>query len=63
MSMEYVPFSRTTDFKELQAKVSLYNRLNLNVIKAENKGNNFTNVKTVEKIDCVDGKPVIKFKN
>lgn len=63
MSMEYIPFSRTTDFKELQAKVSLYNRLNLNVIKAENKGNNFTNIKTVEKIDCVDGKPVIKFKN
>jgi len=63
MSMEYIPFSRTADFKELQAKVSLYNKLNLNVIKSENKGNNIANIKTVEKIECVNGKPVIKFKN
>jgi len=63
MSFEYIPFSRTADFKELQAKVSLYNRLNLNVIKAENKGNNLANIKTVEKIECANGKPMIKFKN
>jgi len=63
MSMEYIPYSLTTGYKEFKAKVSLYNRLNLNVIKAENKGNHFTNIKTVEKIECVNGKPVIKFKN
>lgn len=63
MSMEYIPFSRTTDYKEFQTKVSLYNSLNLNVIKAEQKGNNLANIKTVEKIECVNGKPVIRFKN
>lgn len=63
MSMEYIPFSRTTDYKEFQAKVSLYNTLNLNVIKAEHKGNNLTDIKIVEKIECLNGKPVIKFKN
>ncbi len=63
MSMEYIPFSYTADYKELQAKVSLYNRLNINVINAEQKGNNLSDIKTVEKIECVNGKPVIKFKN
>jgi len=63
MSMEFIPFSRATDYKEFQSKVSLYNALNLNVIKAEQKGNNLTNIQTVEKIECVNGKPVIKFKN
>ncbi len=63
MSVEYIPYSGTTDYKELKAKASLYNRLNLNVIKAEQKGNSFTNIKTVDKIDCVNGKPVIRFKN
>ena len=63
MSMEFIPFSRATDYKEFQSKVSLYNTLNLNVIKAEQKGNNLTNIQTVEKIECVNGKPVIKFKN
>jgi hypothetical protein len=47
----------------VQAKVSLYNRLNLNLVKSEQKGNNFTNIKVVEKVAYVDGKPVIKFKN
>ncbi|MES2651982.1 MAG: hypothetical protein V4663_09585 [Bacteroidota bacterium] len=63
MSIEYIPYSSTADYKELRAKASLYNRLNLNVIKAEQKGNNFTNIKTIEKIECVNGKPVIRFKN
>lgn len=62
MSIEYIPFSSATAFNELKAKVSLYNKLNLNVIKAEQKGNNFSNVKIVEKIECVNGKPVIRFK-
>lgn len=63
MSMEYIPYSHIADYKELKAKASLYNRLNLYVIKAEQKGNNLTNIKTVEKIECLNGKPVIKFKN
>ena len=63
MSFEYIPFSHTDHYKELHAKVSLYNLLNINVIKAEEKGNNLTNIKTVEKIECLNGKPVIKFKN
>ena len=63
MSFDYIPYSGTANYKELQAKVSLYNRLNIRVINAEQKGNNLTNVKTVDKIECVNGKPVIKFKN
>ena len=63
MSMEYIPYSRTADYKELKAKASLYNTLNLNVIKAEQKGNALANIKNVEKIECLNGKPVIKFKN
>ena len=63
MSIEYIPYSRTADFKELKAKASLYNKLNLNVIKAEQKNTNFTNIKTIDKIECVSGKPLIKFKN
>jgi hypothetical protein len=62
MSFDYIPYSATSDYKELKAKVSLYNTLNLNVIKAEQKGSNFTNIKTVEKVECENGKPVIKFK-
>lgn len=63
MSIEYIPYPGTSDYKELKAKVSLYNSLNLNVIKAEQKGSAFTNVKIFEKIECENGKPVIKFKN
>jgi hypothetical protein len=63
MSFDYIPYSGTSDYKELKAKVSLYNALNLNVIKAEQKGSNFTNIKIVEKVECENGKPVIKFKN
>ena len=63
MSFDYIPYAATSDYKELKAKVSLYNRLNLNVIKAEQKGSTFTNIKTVEKIECENGKPVIKFTN
>jgi len=37
--------------------------LNINVINAEKKGTALANVKTVEKIECENGKPVIKFKN
>lgn len=62
MAMEYIPFSTTTNYSELKAKVSLYNRLNLNVIEAEQKTRNFSNIKIVEKIECVNGKPVIKFR-
>ena len=62
MSMEFITFSRATDYKEFQSKVSLYNTLNLNVIKAEQKGNNLKDIKIVEKIECLNGKPVIKFK-
>lgn len=63
MSMEYIPFSYTADYQELKAKVSLYNSLNINVINAEQKGNKLSDIKTVEKVECVNGKPVIKFKN
>lgn len=63
MSIEYIPYSHTSNYNELKTKVSLYNRLNFNVINAEKKGNSFANIKTVEKIECVNGKPVIKFKN
>jgi hypothetical protein len=63
MTMDYIPYAASSNNKELQAKASLYNRLNINVIKAEQKGNNFTNVKTVERVNCVNGKPVIKFRD
>jgi len=63
MSFEYIPYSSPLDYKEFKAKVSLYNKLNINVINAEKKGTALANVKTVEKIECENGKPVIKFKN
>lgn len=63
MSIEYIPYPATADYQELKATASLYNMLNLNVIKAEQKGYNFSNGKTVEKIECVNGKPVIRFRN
>ena len=63
MSWEYIPYSRTSDYKELHAKASLYNTLNIRVIQAEEKGNNLGNSKTVEKVECLNGKPILKFKN
>lgn len=63
MTIEYITFSRTTDYKALKEKVSLYNRLNFNVIAAEQKGSNLRPEKAVEKIECVSGKPVIKYSN
>jgi len=63
MKVELVPYSRTTNYKEFKEKVSLYNRLTFRVIEAEGTGPNFRNEKQVDKIECVNGKPVIKFKN
>lgn len=63
MTMDHITFSRNTDYKELKSKVSLYNRLNINIIDSEKKGSSFKNEKLVEKVECVNGKPVIKFKS
>lgn len=60
MEVEYVPYLRTVDYSAFKKKVSLYNSLKYHIIKAKGPIVNVpVNVK-VEKINCVNGKPVIK---
>jgi hypothetical protein len=63
MKVEFIPYSRTVDYSALKEKISLYNRLNFRVIEAAGTGPNFQHERQVDKIECIDGKPVIKFKN
>jgi len=63
MTIDLIPISRNTDIKELKDKISLYNRLNINVIETEKKVFDYRPEKLVDKIECVNGKPVIKYKS
>jgi len=63
MKIEYIPYLSSGNYKELKEKVSLYNRLNFNVIEAEKKDSNYIHGKQIDKVECLNGKPVIKYKN
>lgn len=59
--IDYVPYLRTKDHSALKKKISLYNRLRNRIIIANNPNDIVGNALKVSKIECVNGKPVIKF--
>lgn len=63
MKIEVIPYSRTADYTALKEKVSLHNRLSFRIVEAQGAVPNFQHGKTVDKVECLNGKPVIKFKN
>lgn len=63
MEFEYIPYSRTQDYSELKKKVSLYNRLKYRILLAQNPADYVVPTVKVDKVECVNGKPVIKFKD
>ena len=63
MEVEYIPYSRTQDYTALKKKVSLYNGLKYRIILAQGSADYTPSKVKVEKIDCVNGKPVIKLAN
>lgn len=63
MEVEYIPYLRTQDYTALKKKVSLYNGLKYRIILAQGSADYTPSKVKVEKIDCVNGKPVIKLAN
>lgn len=61
--MEFIPYLTTQDFSVLKRKVSLYNVLKYRVLQSQGPADYVPVKVTVEKIDCVNGKPVIKLTN
>jgi hypothetical protein len=63
MEVEYIPYLRTQDYSAFKKKVSLYNRLKYRIIEAQGPVDIVRPKLKVERIDCVNGKPVIKLSN
>ncbi|SMC86837.1 hypothetical protein [Pedobacter africanus] len=62
-NVEYVPYLRSRDYSVLKKKISLYNRLRARIITEQAPADYVPNKSQVEKIECVNGKPVVKLKN
>ncbi len=60
--VEYIPYSRKNDLTSLGALLSKYNYLKLRILN-EIGGEYVRNDKQVAGIDCVNAKPVIRFKD
>lgn len=63
MEVDYIPYLRTQDYSTLKKKVSLYNVLKYRIILAKGAVDYTPGKVKVEKIDCVNGKPVVKLAN
>lgn len=57
------PYLRTVNVTELAKNVALYNRLNIRLAEMEGKTSEMKRSKLVEKVDCVNGKPVIVYRD
>lgn len=60
MDVDYITYLQTQDYTVLKKKVALYNRLKSRIIQADGPVAPVQPQTKVERIDCVDGKPVIK---
>lgn len=60
MDVEYITYLRTQDYTVLKKKVALYNRLKARIIQADGPAAAVEPQTKVERIDCINGKPVIK---
>lgn len=60
MDTEFIPYFQIQDNSALKKKVSLYNLLKYRIIEAQGPIDNARPEFKVERIDCVNGKPVIK---
>lgn len=63
MDLQYIPYSRKSDTKELQKMASLYNVLKLRIINSEGPSNYEANTKRVKSIECENGKPTVVLKD
>lgn len=63
MDLEYITYLITQDYSALKKKVSLYNRLKARIIQVEGPSTVVTTPTKVERIECINGKPVIKLTN
>jgi len=63
MEMEYIPYLATKDYSVLKKKVSLYNVLKYQILQAQGPIDYVPGKVKVEKIECINGKPVIKLAN
>jgi hypothetical protein len=61
MDVQYIPYLRTQDHSALKKKIALYNGLKLRIIQAEGPADFVPATLKVDKVECVDGKPVVKF--
>jgi hypothetical protein len=63
MELEYVPYLRTQDHSAFKKKVALYNALKYRILKEQGPADYVPSTVKVEKIACVNGKPVVKLTN
>lgn len=62
--VQFIPYLRTSaNVAELAKKVSLYNRLNIRLAEKEGKTEEMKRNKLAERVDCVDGKPVVVYRD
>lgn len=59
MSLQYIPYSRKDDIKELKKMASLHNSLKLNILKSEGPITYDPNMRWVKNIECSNGRPTI----
>lgn len=63
MEMEYIPYLSTQDYSLLKKKVSLFNGLKYRILQAQGPADYTPSKVKVEKIECINGKPMIKLAN
>lgn len=63
MELEYIPYLRTQDYSILKKKVSLYNGLKYRILQAQAPADYVPSKVKVDKIECINGKPVVKLTN
>lgn len=63
MDVQYIPYLRTQDHAAFKKKIALYNRLKLRIIEAQGPVEPVRTELKVDRVDCVNGKPVIKYAN
>lgn len=63
MDVQFIPYLRMPGDLALKKKISIYNRLKVRIIEAQGPVDHVRTELKVDRVDCVNGKPVVKYSN
>ncbi|ACU04611.1 hypothetical protein [Pedobacter heparinus] len=63
MELDFILYLHSKDYSVLKKKVSLYNKLKYRIFEAQGTGGILRSKLKFDRTDCVNGKPVIVYKN